>query len=108
MSLFKPRRHEDIAVIVREAEKGNSFFVNRAAANGDLETVLPPSIAGLIVAVANQKFVENELNYRLPLTSEIQDMQQNIIDPHEDLAVRAFSLADGLSVIEQVRRHLRR
>ena len=93
--------------IITKAEAGDAFFVNRAAAKGDLD-VLPENTARRIVAIANDVFAEDEAWFRLPQTPERQLVQQGQIDKHLNLATRVFFKAEGNSIPDEINRHYRR
>ena len=96
-----PRPHAEIGEIVQKALRGDSFFVNRAALNGDL-ALLPNSFQRRIVAVANDKASRFAMEQIIATTMEQQKLNDEFIAKHLGLAVRVFFSAGSDSLQEQI------
>jgi hypothetical protein len=98
-----PRRHVDVNRIIKEAERGNSYLVNRCAANGDLSG-LPETEQRRIVATANDNAAAYAQDQIIPLTPDAEALQTGFIEKKLNFAWRVFANADGMSVAEQIKR----
>lgn len=99
--LFPPRRHASIAEIINKAKNGDSFFVNRAAINGDL-SLLSEKTQRLIVAIANDQTAALTYNQIIPLTEDKYNLQMEFIEKHLNLAFNVFVKGDGKSMTEEI------
>lgn len=96
-----PRKHAAILKIYERAKIGDSFFVNRAAANGDLAP-LSEEIQRLISAVANDQAAAFTYDQIIPLTDDKYIQHGEFIEKHLNLAFNLFTKSDGKSIKEEI------
>jgi len=101
--MFKDRPHASIKKIYEKSLEGDAFFVNRAAANGDLSP-LPENIQRQIVAVANQKAADFANEQIIPLTEESYKNNNYFIERHSDFASRIFFDEGDQTIEEQIKK----
>jgi hypothetical protein len=102
--LFRPHPHADVNVVVEHARRGDAFFVNRAARNGDLAQ-LPENEQRRIVAEANDRAAKRAMDLTVPLDRAGTERLQEFVDRREDLAVRVFTREGGRDVKDQIKEY---
>ncbi len=95
----RPRPHESVSKIREEAKKGNAFFVNRAALNGDLAQ-LSEYEQRQIVAQANDEAALYAHDQVIPQTEAATAINSNFIAKHLGRAINIIFKRDGRSVKE--------
>lgn len=97
----RPRPHESVEKIREEARKGNAFFVNRAAINGDLAQLTEYEQRS-IVAQANDEAAAYAHDQVIPLAESAAASNADFITRHLGRAINIIFKRGGRSVKEEL------